>query len=107
MARLFIDRPILSIVIAIVIANLVNLALNWVFIFGHFGFAPRGVVGSAMATRSDHDVWAAAGRGAEAAAKVKASAAVNWMVLMESPLRTRRAVAMPVSRTRLTLRATR
>ncbi len=38
------------IVAAIVVANLVNAGLNWVFIFGHLGFAAHGVVGSGMAT---------------------------------------------------------
>ncbi|MEP7327219.1 MAG: MATE family efflux transporter, partial [Gemmatimonadota bacterium] len=35
---------------SIVAANLVNAALNYVLIFGHFGFQPHGVVGSAWAT---------------------------------------------------------
>ena len=35
---------------AIIGANLVNGLLNWVFIFGHFGFEAMGVVGSAWAT---------------------------------------------------------
>lgn len=38
------------IVWAIVLANLINAALNWVFIFGHFGFPAAGVVGAAWAT---------------------------------------------------------
>jgi len=40
-------RPI---IIAIVVANLVNAALNWVLIFGHLGAPALGVVGSAWAT---------------------------------------------------------
>ncbi|HEY0782535.1 MAG TPA: MATE family efflux transporter, partial [Thermoanaerobaculia bacterium] len=40
-------RPAL---VAIVIGNLVNALGNWVLIFGHFGFPPLGVVGSAHAT---------------------------------------------------------
>ncbi len=40
-------RPIVG---AIIGANLVNGALNWVLIFGHFGVPPMGVVGSAWAT---------------------------------------------------------
>ena len=40
-------RPIVAV---IVLANLANVALNWVFIFGHFGLAPLGVSGSAWAT---------------------------------------------------------
>ncbi len=40
-------RPI---VVAIIGANLVNAALNWVLIFGHLGVPPMGVVGSAWAT---------------------------------------------------------
>lgn len=35
---------------AIVGANLVNGLLNWVLVFGHLGFPPMGVVGSAWAT---------------------------------------------------------
>jgi multidrug resistance protein, MATE family len=38
------------IMIAIVMANLVNAALNWVLIFGHLGVPALGVVGSAWAT---------------------------------------------------------
>lgn len=40
-------RPV---VLAVVVANAANVALNWVLVYGHLGFAPRGVVGSAMAT---------------------------------------------------------
>jgi len=39
-----------SIMIAIVVANLVNAGLNWVLIFGHFGMPAMGVIGSAWAT---------------------------------------------------------
>jgi MATE family, multidrug efflux pump len=35
---------------AIVVANLANAGLNWMFIFGHLGFPPMGVAGSAWAT---------------------------------------------------------
>ena len=38
------------IMIAIVVANLVNAGLNWVLIFGHYGAPALGVVGSAWAT---------------------------------------------------------
>ncbi len=37
-------------IVAIVLANLCNAALNWVFIFGHLGSPAMGVVGSAWAT---------------------------------------------------------
>lgn len=40
-------RPI---VITIIAANLLNAALDWVLIFGHLGFSPGGVAGSAWAT---------------------------------------------------------
>lgn len=40
-------RPV---VVAIVVANIVNAALNWVLIFGHFGLPALGVAGSAWAT---------------------------------------------------------
>ncbi|MDO4187660.1 MAG: MATE family efflux transporter [Lachnospiraceae bacterium] len=36
--------------VASVIAVFVNLVFNYVFIFGHFGFKPMGVVGAALAT---------------------------------------------------------
>ena len=40
-------RPIL---VAALIGNVVNAALNWVLIFGHVGASPGGVVGSSQAT---------------------------------------------------------
>ncbi len=36
--------------IAVIVANLLNAFLNWVFVFGHLGFHEMGVVGSAHAT---------------------------------------------------------
>ena len=41
---------VLPIGITVVVANLVNVALNYVWIFGHFGFPAMGVIGSAWAT---------------------------------------------------------
>jgi multidrug resistance protein, MATE family len=41
---------VLPIVLTIVIANLINVALNYIWIYGHFGFPPMGVLGSAWAT---------------------------------------------------------
>ncbi|HWB39934.1 MAG TPA: MATE family efflux transporter, partial [Gemmatimonadales bacterium] len=38
------------IMVAIVVANLANAALNWMLIFGHFGAPALGVIGSAWAT---------------------------------------------------------
>jgi multidrug resistance protein, MATE family len=35
---------------ALITANLVNLAFNWIFIYGHFGFPALGVPGSALST---------------------------------------------------------
>lgn len=35
---------------AVFASNALNAGLNWVLVLGHFGFAPRGVVGSAQAT---------------------------------------------------------
>ncbi|MBX3145777.1 MAG: MATE family efflux transporter [Gemmatimonadales bacterium] len=40
-------RPLL---VAIVAANLLNALVNWVLIFGHFGFPALGVTGAAVAT---------------------------------------------------------
>jgi MATE family multidrug resistance protein len=40
-------RPI---VVTIVVANVINAALNYAWIFGHFGFPAMGVLGSAWAT---------------------------------------------------------
>lgn len=37
-------------IITMLLANVFNAFLNWVLIFGHLGFAPRGVLGSAIAT---------------------------------------------------------
>lgn len=44
---LHVVRPIL---VGVAVGNVVNVALNWVFIFGHFGAKPGGVVGSAIST---------------------------------------------------------
>jgi MATE family multidrug resistance protein len=43
-------RRLLPIAITIVVANLVNVALNYMWIYGHFGFPAMGVRGSAWAT---------------------------------------------------------
>ncbi len=40
-------RPI---VVAVLLANVANAALNWVLIYGNLGFEPLGVTGSAIAT---------------------------------------------------------
>lgn len=40
-------RPI---VVTIIVANLVNVVLNWMLIFGHLGFEPGGAVGAAWAS---------------------------------------------------------
>lgn len=37
-------------VITVVVANLLNAGLDWIFVFGHFGAPPMGVAGSALAT---------------------------------------------------------
>lgn len=44
-----IKRPIPAMVLMLV-ANLINVGLNWVLIYGHFGFDALGAVGSAWAT---------------------------------------------------------
>lgn len=40
-------RPV---VIAVLVANVANVGLNWVLIYGNLGFAPGGVTGSSQAT---------------------------------------------------------
>src|SRR5678816_1449334 len=37
-------------VITILAGNVLNLLLNWVFVFGHFGFPAMGAVGSALSS---------------------------------------------------------
>lgn len=44
-----IRRPLPGMV-AMLAANLLNVALNWVLVYGHFGIAPMGALGSAWAT---------------------------------------------------------
>lgn len=44
-----IKRPLPGMAMMIV-ANILNVALNWVLIYGHLGFAPLGALGSAWAT---------------------------------------------------------
>jgi MATE family multidrug resistance protein len=39
-----------SIVLTIVVANVINAAMNWILIFGHWGAPPMGVAGAAIAT---------------------------------------------------------
>ncbi len=50
---------IAPIVWTIVIANIVNLALNWVLVFGHLGVVPLGVAGAAIATMASRWVMVA------------------------------------------------
>jgi MATE family multidrug resistance protein len=44
-----INRPLPGMVF-MMIANVINIFLNWVLVWGHFGFDPMGAVGSAWAT---------------------------------------------------------
>lgn len=44
-----INRPLPG-MIFMFIANILNIGLNWVFVWGHLGFDPMGAVGSAWAT---------------------------------------------------------
>ncbi|WP_168190423.1 MATE family efflux transporter [Luteithermobacter gelatinilyticus] len=46
-----IGRPLPG-MIFMILANLLNIFLNWVFVYGHLGFDPMGAVGSAWATTS-------------------------------------------------------
>lgn len=43
-------RRVMPIAITIVVANIVNVALNYAWIYGNFGFPAMGVIGSAWAT---------------------------------------------------------
>ncbi len=43
-------RTLRPIIIAVLLANVANAALNWVLIYGNLGFEPLGVTGSAIAT---------------------------------------------------------
>ena len=52
-------RPI---VLAVVVGNLVNVALNWVFIFGNLGVAPMGAIGSSISTTIGRWVMAESGK---------------------------------------------
>jgi multidrug resistance protein, MATE family len=47
------------IVVTIVVANLLNVALNYLWVYGHLGFAAGGVLGSAWATTVSRWVMAA------------------------------------------------
>lgn len=47
------------VVVAVVVANVANLAFNWVLIFGHLGFPAMGAVGSSWATSLSRWVMAA------------------------------------------------
>jgi MATE family multidrug resistance protein len=44
-----INRPVF-VAVSVVTANLLNIALNWIFIGGHLGFTARGALGSALST---------------------------------------------------------
>lgn len=48
-----------TVVIAVLVANVVNVVMNWLLIFGHLGAPPLGVIGSGYATASSMWVMAA------------------------------------------------
>jgi MATE family multidrug resistance protein len=48
-------RPV---VITVIVANLINAVLNWVFVFGHLGMQPHGIIGSAWASNVSRWVMA-------------------------------------------------
>jgi MATE family multidrug resistance protein len=52
-------RLMRAIVVAILVANIANIALNWVFIFGHLGMPAMGAVGAAWATAAARWLMAA------------------------------------------------
>ncbi len=59
-------------------ANLVNLAGNWALVFGHLGFAPRGVIGSGMSTAISRLFVLVALAGWIAVRRLHAGAWVPW-----------------------------
>jgi len=73
-------RPL---VITVVLSNLVNAALNWVFIYGHLGSPALGAVGSAWASTSSRLLM------------VPILLALAWPVLREEVLPLRRAALVP------------
>ncbi len=55
--------PVRPIIVAAVVANLVNAAANWLFIFGNFGAPALGVEGAGYATAIATWVWPSSSRG--------------------------------------------
>jgi len=43
-------RRVAPIVVAVVVVNVIHVVLDWMFIFGHFGFEPLGALGAARST---------------------------------------------------------
>lgn len=87
------------IVLAVCVANLVNVFLNWVLIFGHLGFAPGGVVGSSQGTAISRWVMALVVLGA--AWPVLRSALAPWRPesWRLAPLRRMVALGFPIGLT--------
>jgi MATE family multidrug resistance protein len=77
-----------AILLAVLAANLVNVFLNWMFIFGNLGFPAMGAVGSAWATSSSR--WF----------MMLALAAIGWPLLRQSlrPLRADALAPAPLAR---------
>jgi MATE family multidrug resistance protein len=77
-----------AILLAVLAANLVNVFLNWMFIFGNLGFPAMGAVGSAWATSSSR--WF----------MMLVLAAIGWPLLRSSlrPLRADALAPAPLAR---------
>lgn len=86
-----------AIVAAILVGNVLNIALNWVLIYGHLGFPALGAVGSAISTVIGR--WSMLGLLAwlarrELAPRLRPWAAESWRV---RPLVRMLAVGLPVA----------
>ena len=91
-------RPV---VIAVIVGNVINAALNWVLIFGHLGFAPGGVVGSSQGTAIAR--WLMFGIVLASAWPVLRPTLIPWRPesWQWSPLRRMLALGLPIGMTML------
>jgi MATE family multidrug resistance protein len=78
-----------AILLTVVVANLVNIFLNWIFIFGNLGMPALGAVGSAWATSSSRWIM------------MTALLAFGWSLLRPSFVPLRRDALAPLPLTRM------